>query len=60
MRARRAPGTRWNGKGRVVWSSGGQVAAAVEVAWLATRPAGVTEPYGELVQHRGILGYDAC
>ena len=35
-------------------------AAAVDVAWLATRPAGVTEPYGELVQHRVILGYDAC
>jgi carbonyl reductase 1 len=34
-------------------------AAAVDVAWLATRPAGVTEPYGELVQHRVTLGYDA-
>jgi carbonyl reductase 1 len=34
-------------------------AAAVDVAWLATRPAGVTEPYGELVQHRVVLGYDA-
>jgi len=33
--------------------------AAVDVAWLATRPAGVTEPYGELVQHRVVLGYDA-
>jgi hypothetical protein len=34
-------------------------AAAGDVAWLATRPAGVTEPYGELVQHRVVLGYDA-
>lgn len=33
--------------------------AAVDVAWLATRPAGVTEPYGELVQHRVVLGFDA-
>lgn len=33
--------------------------AAVDVAWLATLPAGVTEPYGELVQHRVVLGYEA-
>lgn len=29
--------------------------AAVDVLWLATLPAGTTEPYGELVQHRQIL-----
>jgi carbonyl reductase 1 len=34
-------------------------AAAVDVAWLATLPAGATEPYGELVQHRVVLGYGA-
>jgi carbonyl reductase 1 len=32
---------------------------AVDVAWLATLPAGTTEPYGELVQYRVVLGYDA-
>jgi carbonyl reductase 1 len=31
---------------------------AVDVAWLATLPAGVTEPYGELVQYRKVLPYD--
>jgi hypothetical protein len=34
-------------------------AAAMDVAWLATLPAGAAEPYGELVQHRVVLGYDA-
>jgi carbonyl reductase 1 len=29
--------------------------AAVDVAWLATLPAGTAEPYGELVQHRRII-----
>jgi carbonyl reductase 1 len=32
---------------------------AVDVAWLATLPAGTTEPYGELVQYRAVLSYDA-
>ncbi|MER6346271.1 SDR family NAD(P)-dependent oxidoreductase [Streptomyces sp. NPDC001595] len=31
--------------------------AAVDVLWLATRPAGTREPYGELVQRRRILPY---
>jgi NAD(P)-dependent dehydrogenase (short-subunit alcohol dehydrogenase family) len=31
---------------------------AVDVAWLATLPAGTAEPYGELVQYRAVLGYD--
>lgn len=30
---------------------------AVDVAWLATLPAGTTEPYGELVQYRTVLPY---
>jgi NAD(P)-dependent dehydrogenase (short-subunit alcohol dehydrogenase family) len=29
--------------------------AAADVLWLATPPAGTTEPYGELVQHRIVL-----
>jgi carbonyl reductase 1 len=32
---------------------------AVDVAWLATLPAGTTEPYGELVQYRVVLDYQA-
>lgn len=32
---------------------------AVDVAWLATLPAGRAEPYGELVQYRTVLPYDA-
>jgi carbonyl reductase 1 len=32
---------------------------AVDVAWLATLPAGTAEPYGELVQYRVVLGYAA-
>lgn len=31
--------------------------AAADVVWLATRPAGTTVPYGELVQHRRILPF---
>jgi carbonyl reductase 1 len=31
--------------------------AAVDVLWLATLPAGATEPYGELVQHKAILPF---
>lgn len=31
--------------------------AAADVLWLATLPAGATEPYGELVQHRAILPF---
>jgi carbonyl reductase 1 len=31
--------------------------AAVDVLWLATLPAGTTEPYGELVQHKAILPF---
>jgi len=31
--------------------------AAVDVLWLATLPAGSTEPYGELVQHRIVLPF---
>jgi carbonyl reductase 1 len=31
--------------------------AAVDVLWLATLPAGTTEPYGELVQHQAILPF---
>jgi carbonyl reductase 1 len=31
---------------------------AVDVAWLATLPAGSTEPYGELVQYRMVLPFD--
>jgi carbonyl reductase 1 len=33
--------------------------AAADVAWLATLPAGTTEPYGELVQHRVVLPFTA-
>lgn len=40
----------------------GQVAqspeqAAEPIAWLATRPAGVTEPYGELVDHQNVIPF---
>jgi hypothetical protein len=31
--------------------------AAGDVLWLATLPAGATEPYGELVQHRVTLPF---
>jgi NAD(P)-dependent dehydrogenase (short-subunit alcohol dehydrogenase family) len=31
--------------------------AAQDVLWLATLPAGTTEPYGELVQHRRVLPF---
>lgn len=31
--------------------------AAVDVLWLATLPAGTTEPYGELVQHKVTLPF---
>jgi carbonyl reductase 1 len=31
--------------------------AAADVVWLATLPAGTTEPYGELVQHRVVLPF---
>lgn len=31
--------------------------AAVDVLWLATLPAGTTEPYGELVQHKIVLPF---
>ena len=58
MRTPPPPGTGWYGK-KQVCSAQSPDAAAVDVAWLATRPAGVTEPYGELVQHRVVLGYDA-
>jgi hypothetical protein len=67
MRARLPAGTRWYGKARAVWSIGDSPAGRglepvfyqLDVAWLATRPTGITEPYGELVQHRVVLGYDA-
>jgi carbonyl reductase 1 len=29
--------------------------AAVDVLWLATLPAGVQQPYGELVQYRKVI-----
>jgi NAD(P)-dependent dehydrogenase (short-subunit alcohol dehydrogenase family) len=31
--------------------------AAADVLWLATLPAGIREPYGELVQHREVLPF---
>ena len=31
--------------------------AAADVLWLATLPAGIREPCGELVQHRGVLPF---
>ncbi|MEV6108163.1 SDR family NAD(P)-dependent oxidoreductase [Streptomyces sp. NPDC051940] len=34
-------------------------AAAADVIWPATLPAGETEPYGELVQYRKIVPYEA-
>jgi carbonyl reductase 1 len=34
--------------------------AAVDVAWLATLPPGTTEPYGQLVQYRDVLPWDAA
>ena len=34
--------------------------AAMDVGWLATLPAGTTEPYGELVQYRDVLPWDAA
>jgi carbonyl reductase 1 len=49
------------------WFSGDAMArakspdeAAVDVVWLATLPAGTTEPYGELVQYRGVLPWKAA
>jgi carbonyl reductase 1 len=33
--------------------------AAVDVAWLATLPAGTAAPYGELVQHRDVIPFGA-
>jgi carbonyl reductase 1 len=33
--------------------------AATDVGWLATLPAGTTKPYGELVQYRDVLPWDA-
>mmetsp|Transcript_51437 Transcript_51437/g.95168 ORF Transcript_51437/g.95168 Transcript_51437/m.95168 type:complete len:283 (-) Transcript_51437:97-945(-) len=33
--------------------------AAVDVVWLATLPQGTTEPYGELLQYRQLLPWDA-
>ena len=34
--------------------------AAIDVGWLATLPAGTTEPYGELVQYRDVLPWDTA
>jgi NAD(P)-dependent dehydrogenase (short-subunit alcohol dehydrogenase family) len=33
--------------------------AAVDVLWLATLPAGTDHPYGELVQYRDVLPWEA-
>jgi NAD(P)-dependent dehydrogenase (short-subunit alcohol dehydrogenase family) len=33
---------------------------AVDVLWLATLPAGTRHPYGELVQHRKVVPFDAA
>lgn len=33
--------------------------AAVDVLWLATLPSGTRSPYGELVQHRDVIPFDA-
>ncbi len=32
--------------------------AAVDLVWLATRPAGTSEPHGELVQHRQVVPFE--
>jgi carbonyl reductase 1 len=34
--------------------------AAVDVIWLATLPSSATSPYGELVQHREVIPFDAA
>lgn len=33
--------------------------AATDIVWLATLPAGAKEPYGELIQHRRIIPFNA-
>lgn len=33
--------------------------AAVDLLWLATLPAGVSEPHGELIRHRKVLSFEA-
>jgi hypothetical protein len=68
MRARPPAGTRWYGKARAVWSRGqSRRPARFDTATMTLADlekvladyAALVEAYGELVQHRVVLGCDA-